>query len=152
MINIQRKPVALKMASPLPSHNYQPVDHTHTTKLYDPIENNPNSYYPQSQTTGGTWPTYSFTGYLFDFNIKPDRQKLPDSRVDEVYGENYDPPIQHPATTGLHSRQRFYWLSPMIMGGSFLAALGIALAHHFYYAHLEGRVVGDLKDQQWPLR
>ncbi|CAG1963029.1 unnamed protein product [Fusarium graminearum] len=43
-------------------------------------------------------------------------------------------------------------LTPALMAGSFLLGLSFALAHHFYYLHLDEIIVESQSQQQWHLR
>ncbi|GKU07092.1 hypothetical protein FLAG1_08861 [Fusarium langsethiae] len=45
-----------------------------------------------------------------------------------------------------------YKLTPALMTGSLLLGLVLALGHHFYYHHLDGRIVQSQNQQQWFLR
>ncbi|OBS23159.1 hypothetical protein FPOA_03715 [Fusarium poae] len=45
-----------------------------------------------------------------------------------------------------------YKLTPALMTGSLLLGLVLALGHHFYYDHLDGRIVQSQNQQQWFLR
>lgn len=57
-------------------------------------------------------------------------------------------PSTHPERVG----QRFDWANPLLMTVSLLVGVSLAVAHHFYYNWLDGRVVGDSNKQQWALR
>ena len=45
-----------------------------------------------------------------------------------------------------------YWKSPISMAAFFLLGIISSISHHFYYASLDGRQVGDDNAQQWALR
>lgn len=50
------------------------------------------------------------------------------------------------------------WRTPVKMGGLLIAGAGVALGHHFYYQHLDGKEVStdasrwNYQSQQWQLR
>lgn len=48
--------------------------------------------------------------------------------------------------------QVFNWGNPILMVMFLLIGISLAVAHHFYYLWLDGRVVGDSNKQQWALR
>lgn len=49
-------------------------------------------------------------------------------------------------------QDNFYWTSPLLLLGTFVAAIIFVVGHHLYYNYLDGRAMGNSSSQQWALR